>query len=168
MRPQICCAVLAISIASFLKMAPAWADSDSCWPPLNGTSQIIEEPVRVGDYVFGSGSYSYFVGRYSVPSLHCEKSINSGPREWYLMVESGRVVVKGEPEGTKHGPLPPASPSLPPLAALPAMSSSSLPPMSSMPNLQSLPAIEKLPPLSQNSLAPLPATSPLKALPPLR
>jgi hypothetical protein len=121
-----------------------------CWPPLNGTSQIIESPVRVGEHTFGSGSYSFFVGRYSVPSLHCEETIDTGPREWYLMVESGRVEVKGEPQGTKHGPLPLPSPPLPPLGDLPPLQLSTLPPLpqlTAMPSLGTVPPLTDLPPL---------------------
>ena len=124
-----------------------------CWPPLNGTSQIVEVPVRVGDYTFGSGAYSFFVGRYSVPSLHCEKSIDMGPREWYLMVESGRVEVKGEPAGTTRGVLSPPSPTLPPLGDLPPLQISNLP---LLPQLNGLPALKQVLPLNHlNDLPPL-------------
>lgn len=119
-----------------------------CWPPLNGTSQIVESPVRVGEYTFGSGSYSFFVGRYSVPSLHCEKTIDTGPREWYLMVESGRVEVKGEPQGTKRGPLPAPSPTLPPLDDLPALQLSNLPPLPQLTQLTAMPSLGTVPPLT--------------------
>ncbi len=147
-------ALLAILVV--LNTGASHGAPNDCWPPLNGTSQIVEKPVRVGDYVFGTGSYSFFVGRYSVPSLHCEKSINSGPREWYFMVESGRVIVKGEPEGTRHGPLPSPAPTLPALSA----------PWRTMPNLQSMDA---LPPLTapRGDLANLPVMSPVNNLPTL-
>ena len=154
MTPALLAALVALNVNA-LHGAP-----NDCWPPLNGTSQIVEKPVRVGDYVFGTGSYSFFVGRYSVPSLHCEKSINSGPREWYFMVESGRVIVKGEPEGTRRGPLPLPSPTLPPLSALPPVQAS---PVRAMPTLQ---LMDALPPLAAPR-GQLPDMPPINNLPDL-
>ena len=146
-------------VALFFLMGAAGICSSveaDCWPPLNGTSQIVEAPVHVGPYTFGSGSYSFFVGRYSVPSLHCEEAINTGPREWYLMVESGRVRVSGEPAGTQRGVLPPPAPTLPPLGILPPMQAPNaplLPQLTTLPALQQMPAINNLPQV--NDLPPL-------------
>lgn len=162
MRPMICGFSMALLLSPVVLTARGAGADESCWPPLNGTAQIIENPVRVGDAVFGSGSYSYFVGRYSVPSLHCEKTINSGPREWYLMVESGRVLVKGEPAGTRRSPLPEPSASLPALPALSAPPTFSSPPLGGLP-LGALPLLRPI----DDALPQLPSLVPVANLRPL-
>jgi hypothetical protein len=145
MRPRIFIALGALVVLSTL------AHADCGLPPLNGITQKQENPVDVGGYRFGSAWYSYYVESYRIDSLHCSKTINSGPRGWDVIVESGRVIVNSEPQAGEHqtrkaNERPFTNPALPALPPLPQ-------------NARPLP--------QPQGLAPLPDVKPLANVKPL-
>lgn len=154
-------------------ISPARAD---CWPPLNAREERQSNPVRVGKETFTTGYYSWSVESYRVDDLHCEESINEGPREWSAIVGLGgdepigpRITVDGKPtQSTLNRPnMPRNTAPATPLPALPA-----LPPTQQLsPSLPTLPPpadLAALPPLSRTALPTLPALPELSAIPDAR
>ena len=166
MRPRIFIALGALIVVA------GTASAECGLPPLGGITQTQENPVHVDGHRFGSAWYSYHVESYRVDSLHCSKSINSGPRGWDVIVESGRVIVNSEPQsdnaqGRKANQR--ASGSVAALPALPALTQSApaLPNVAPMPNVSSLPNIAPMPDVKPIPAAPgrLPVLPPLPAQP---
>jgi len=157
MRPRIFFLWCALMVCTGPSGSSRIAHADCDLPPLNGVSQKQENLVWVGGYRFGTAAYSYFVASYRIDALHCSKSVESGPRGWDVIVESGQVIVNREPQSSDHagantgkpGPAPKAGSALRNLAPLP-QAARSLP---ALPNITS--NMTPLTPLA--NVAPLPA-----------
>jgi hypothetical protein len=138
------------------------ARADCKWPQLNAQESSESYPVRVGNAIFTTGYWSWYVPQYRIDSLHCSKTIDMGPRHWWVMVGLGGP----EPIGPRFGtdattgqdrqpapasavnqagaalsPLPQVN-SLAPLTTLAPLSGQSTS-MSSLPNLDALPPLPR-------------------------
>ena len=150
-----------------------------CWPPLNAIEQRQSNPVRVREQTFTTGYYSWHVETYRIDNLHCEETINEGPRQWSAIVGLGgdepigpRVTTGNNgPQSTlKRSSLPRAAasstplPALPSTAPLPTMPLPALSQPARLPEPPVLPQPAALPPLTN---VPLSAMPELPQLPPL-
>ena len=151
MRPRIFIA-LGAALGALVVFSQI-ANAECGLPPLNGVTQKQENPVYVDGHRFGSAWYSYHVESYRIDSLHCSKSINSGPRGWDVMVGSGQVIVNSEPQSGTGTERKANQRAFGPATALPA-----LPPLPQ--NVAPLPNMATLP-----SVAPLPDVKPIPAAP---
>jgi hypothetical protein len=151
-------ATIVLFLSAAVSPAPSSADCD--WPPLEAVEQRESHPVQVGDYVFTTGFYSYWVASYRINALRCQDSINTGPRQWSAIIGLGGE----EPIGPRTSPSPntssaPSGPTT--LSEYTARPQSLLPPLPALPSLPVVP--RELPPLP--SVTPLPSPPSLKALP---
>lgn len=168
-------------IVSMLGRGTSQAASTDCkWPPLNAVERRQTNPVRVGDEIFTTGFYSYWVNAYHIDNLHCVKSINWGPREWAVAIGLGgnepigpHRISSGAPAnniepGNRHatgraainatsGALTPM-PSLAPLPSLPQATTAKLSDLAPLPPAPQNGVNQALP--SMKSLAPLPSSTP--------
>jgi hypothetical protein len=145
-----------ITLCAALPVTALAARAAEKWPPLNAIEERYSEPVQVGNAIFTTGYYSWYVPSYSVPSLHYSETVNTGPREWWMMVGLGG----NEPIGPRTGGGRPSAPgtvrvaaggTLPDLAPLPALPTA----VTALPGVPSLPGIPGL-----NTLPPLQSLSP--------
>lgn len=133
------CRIVAFALASASVLAFTARARADCWPPLNAVEERQSNPLRIGKETFTTGYYSWTIEGYRVDDLHCEETINEGPRQWSVIVGQGgdepigpRVTTDGKasqstsvPANTRARqstapttPLP-SLPSLPPTPALP-------------------------------------------------
>ena len=147
---QISRVSILITLCAALSGSTPAARAADKWPPLNAIEERQTNPVQVGNTTFTTGYYSYHVPEYSVPSLHYSKSINWGPREWWVIVGLGGDEPIGPRAGSSQPDVPQSTPitnSLPPVAPLP-QSFSALPDVSALPAVPNLANLPSLPSLS--------------------
>jgi hypothetical protein len=162
-------AVFILFITTVARTAPARADCD--WPPLNAVEQRESYPVRVSDYVFTTGYYSYWVAAYRISALHCAESINWGPRQWSAIIGLGGDEPIGPRSAASDSSAAAPAPSghtASGRAARPEYAARPQSPLPPLPALPSLPVVPRgLPPLAALPPERLPPLEPLRPLPPL-
>ncbi|MDF2441015.1 MAG: hypothetical protein JWN98_1999 [Abditibacteriota bacterium] len=181
-------AALVVALAALVAL-PSAVRAD-CWPPLNAVEERQSNPVKIGEETFTTGYYSWSLEGYHVDSLHCEKTINEGPRQWSAIVGLGgnepigpRVMVDGKPVESssqstsstsaararqKTAPVPtwPSLPTLPPTPSLPTISTLLPPP--TLPNVAPVSDLAPLAPLNTAMLPTIPDLPQLSPIPDAR